>query len=66
MPTAPRQVSARARRTPQEAVAGWLDSREHCANVDASGVLGNGAAYAIDPQDRNRTAFWTQVFGAPR
>jgi uncharacterized protein YkwD len=25
-----------------------------------------GAAYAINPQNRNRTAYWTQVFGTPR
>jgi uncharacterized protein YkwD len=25
-----------------------------------------GAAYAIDPRNRNRTAYWTHVVGSPR
>jgi uncharacterized protein YkwD len=25
-----------------------------------------GAAYVVNPQNRNRTIYWTQVFGTPR
>jgi uncharacterized protein YkwD len=25
-----------------------------------------GAAYVVNPQNRNRTVYWTQVFGTPR
>jgi len=57
---------ASGQRTPQEAVASWLDSPGHCANIMNPAFSEMGAAYAINPQNRNRTAFWTQVFGAPR
>lgn len=57
---------ASGQRTAQEAVAGWLDSPGHCANIMNPAFTDMGAAYAIDPHNRNRTAFWTQVFGAPR
>jgi uncharacterized protein YkwD len=57
---------ASGQRTPEEAVASWLDSPGHCANIMNPAFTEMGAAYAIHPQNRNRTAYWTQVFGAPR
>lgn len=56
---------ASGQRTPEEAVASWLDSPGHCANLMNPRFTEMGAAYAINPQNDNRTAFWTQVFGAP-
>ena len=57
---------ASGQRTPEEAVASWLDSPGHCANIMNPTFTEMGAAYAIHPQNRNRTAYWTQVFGTPR
>lgn len=57
---------ASGQRTVDEAVASWLDSPGHCANIMNPAFTEMGAAYAINPQNRNRTAYWTQVFGAPR
>ena len=57
---------ASGQRTVDEAVASWLDSPGHCANIMNPAFTEMGAAYAIDPRNRNRTAYWTQVFGAPR
>jgi uncharacterized protein YkwD len=57
---------ASGQRTVEDAVASWLDSPGHCANIMNPAFTEMGAAYAINPQNRNRTAYWTQVFGAPR
>jgi uncharacterized protein YkwD len=57
---------ASGQRTPEEAVASWLDSPGHCANIMNPTFTEMGAAYAINPRNRNRTAYWTQVFGTPR
>jgi uncharacterized protein YkwD len=57
---------ASGQRTPEEAVASWLDSPGHCANIMNPTFTEMGAAYAINPQNRNRTVYWTQVFGTPR
>ncbi|WP_198120601.1 CAP domain-containing protein [Massilia rhizosphaerae] len=56
---------ASGQRTPEEAVASWLDSPGHCANIMNPAFTEMGAAYAINPRNRNRTAYWTQVFGTP-
>jgi hypothetical protein len=56
---------ASGQRTPEEAVASWLDSPGHCANLMNPRFSEMGAAHAINLQNDNRTAFWTQVFGAP-
>jgi uncharacterized protein YkwD len=53
-------------RTPEEAVAGWLDSPPHCANLMDPGFTEMGAAYAINPNSKTRRAYWTQVFGTVR
>jgi len=57
---------ASGQRTPEEAVASWLDSPGHCANIMNPTFTEMGAAYVIHPQNRNRTAYWTQLFGTPR
>jgi uncharacterized protein YkwD len=57
---------ASGNRTPQEAVAAWLDSPGHCANIMHPGFTEMGAAYAIAPDNENRTPYWTQVFARPR
>jgi uncharacterized protein YkwD len=54
---------AAGQRSVEEAVAGWLDSPGHCSNIMNPAFSEMGAAYAINPQNRNRTPYWTQVFG---
>ena len=49
----------------QQAVAGWLDSPVHCANLMNPNFREMGAAYAINP-DSKAISYWTQVFGTPR
>lgn len=57
---------AAGQRTPAEAVQSWLDSPGHCANIMNPAFTEMGAAYAVNPQNENRTAYWTQVFARPR
>jgi uncharacterized protein YkwD len=52
-------------RTPQDAVAGWLASPEHCANIMTAGFRQMGVAFAADPTNA-RAIDWTEDFGAPR
>jgi uncharacterized protein YkwD len=52
--------------TPQQAVAGWLDSPGHCANLMNGGFTEMGAAYGVTPQQQTGIIYWTQVFGTPR
>jgi uncharacterized protein YkwD len=52
--------------TPQEAMAGWLGSPGHCANIMHPGFTEMGAAYAINPASETGTVYWTQAFGTPR
>jgi uncharacterized protein YkwD len=49
--------------SPEEAMAGWLDSPGHCANLMDPSFTDMGAAYAINPNSKVGTAYWTQVFG---
>jgi uncharacterized protein YkwD len=53
---------ASGQRSVEEAVAGWLDSPGHCSNIMNPDFNEMGAAYVINPQNRNRTPYWTQVF----
>ena len=55
---------ASGQRTVEEAMASWLDSPGHCANIMNPDFREMGAAYAINPQNQNRTAYWTQEFGS--
>ncbi len=52
--------------TPDEAVAGWLDSPGHCANIMNPGFTEMGAAYGVAAEKRSGIVYWTQVFGRPR
>jgi uncharacterized protein YkwD len=52
-------------RTVEEAVAGWLDSPGHCANIMNAAMTEMGAAYAVNPANENHTVYWTQMFGRP-
>lgn len=57
---------ASGQRTPEEAVSGWLSSPGHCSNIMNASFTEMGAAYAINPDTRLGTVYWTQVFGKPR
>jgi uncharacterized protein YkwD len=52
--------------SPQAAVAGWLASPGHCANIMNPGFTEMGAAYAVTPEKQAGLTYWTQVFGKPR
>ncbi|MCC2974288.1 CAP domain-containing protein [Massilia sp. IC2-476] len=52
--------------SPEEAVAGWLDSPGHCANIMNPSFTEMGAAYGIVAEKRSGVVYWTQVFGRPR
>jgi uncharacterized protein YkwD len=52
--------------SPDEAVAGWLDSPGHCANIMNPGFTEMGAAYGVAAQQHPGIVYWTQVFGRPR
>lgn len=52
--------------SPDEAVAGWLDSPGHCANIMNPGFTEMGAAYGVAAEKRSGIVYWTQVFGRPR
>jgi uncharacterized protein YkwD len=51
-------------RTPREAVAGWLASPEHCANIMTAAFRQMGVAFAVDPDAQ--VIDWTEDFGTPR
>ena len=52
--------------SPQEAVAGWLTSPGHCANIMNPGFTEMGAAYGLANGRHRSIPYWTQVFGKPR
>ncbi|MFZ0498806.1 MAG: CAP domain-containing protein, partial [Steroidobacteraceae bacterium] len=51
--------------TAREAVAGWLASPEHCANIMTAGFRQMGVAFAVDPMNP-QVIDWTEDFGTPR
>lgn len=51
--------------TPREAVAGWLESPHHCANIMTAGFRQLGVAFAID-EANPQMIFWTEDFGTPQ
>jgi uncharacterized protein YkwD len=57
---------ASGQRDVAEAMTAWLASPGHCANIMNPRFTEMGAAYAINTQSQNRTAYWTQVLAAPR
>lgn len=52
--------------TASEAVAGWIDSPRHCANLMNPAFTEMGAGYAISRANLPGFVYWTQVFGVPR
>jgi uncharacterized protein YkwD len=51
--------------TPAAAVAGWLASPHHCANIMTAGFRQMGVAFAVDTANPQVIA-WTEDFGTPR
>jgi len=53
--------------TPEDAVASWLESAGHCANLMDPGFTetGIGTALATPGADGPDWPYWTQVFGMP-
>jgi uncharacterized protein YkwD len=47
--------------TPDEAVAGWLQSAAHCQNLMDPRFTDMGVGYFVSPKDPS-AIFWTQVF----
>lgn len=52
-------------RTPQEAVAGWLASPEHCANIMTAGFRQMGVAFAVNGASA-QVIDWSEEFGTQR
>ena len=50
---------------PEDAMAGWIKSPGHCANLMNPAFIDMGAAFAVDPGSE-LGVYWTQAFGAPR
>lgn len=50
---------------PEEAVAGWIKSPEHCANLMNPAFTEMGVAFAVD-SGSEMGVYWTQAFGTPR
>jgi uncharacterized protein YkwD len=50
--------------TPEEVVAGWLDSPEHCANLMDPLFSQMGVAFAVNPH-REVGVYWAAEFGTP-
>jgi uncharacterized protein YkwD len=51
--------------TPDEMVAGWLASPEHCANLMDPAYREMGVAFAVNPHDK-LGVYWAMEFGTPR
>jgi len=50
--------------SPDEVVAGWMDSPGHCSNIMDPGFVHIGVGYVVDP-DGAFPHYWTQTFGSP-
>jgi uncharacterized protein YkwD len=50
-------------RSPEEAVAGWVASPGHCANLMNPGFTEMGSGFAQSQDPDTGIVFWTQVFG---
>jgi uncharacterized protein YkwD len=57
---------AAGQESPEEAVAGWLESPGHCANIMNRWFTEMGAGYATSGGRDKPRVYWTQVFGQPR
>ena len=51
--------------TPEDAVAGWLESPHHCANLMDPRFTQMGVAFAVDSSS-DMAIYWTQLFALPR
>ncbi len=51
--------------TPESAMAGWLKSPGHCANLMNAGYAEMGVAFAVNPKS-TMGAYWVQMFGTHR
>jgi uncharacterized protein YkwD len=51
--------------TPEDAVAGWIRSPAHCANLMNPVYTDMGVAFAVN-RNSDFGVYWTQVFGVPR
>ena len=51
--------------SPEEAVAGWIRSPPHCANLMNPVFTEMGVAYAVDATSE-MGVYWAQAFGTPR
>ncbi len=51
--------------TPESAMAGWLKSPGHCANLMNPGYTEMGVAFAVNARSA-MGAYWVQEFGTPR
>ncbi|PIL40984.1 CAP domain-containing protein [Massilia psychrophila] len=52
--------------SPEEAMAGWLASPGHCANIMDRSFTEMGGAYGTNVVGEQPRVYWTQVFGQPR
>ena len=50
---------------PEDAMAGWIKSPTHCANLMNPAFTEMGVAFAVDPRSE-MGVYWTQAFGTPR
>jgi uncharacterized protein YkwD len=48
-----------------DAMATWINSPEHCANLMSPAFTEMGAAFAVDPGSK-MGVYWAQAFGRPR
>jgi uncharacterized protein YkwD len=50
---------------PEDAVAGWIKSPPHCANLMNPAFTEMGVAFSVDPKSE-MGVYWAQAFGTPR
>ena len=58
-------IAAGGQMNAENAVAGWIKSPSHCANLMDPAFIEMGVAFAVDPRSE-LGVYWTQVFGTPR
>lgn len=63
--TSGENIAAGGHLSPEDAVARWIKSPGHCANLMSPAFSDMGAAYAVNPASE-LGVYWTQVFGTSR
>ena len=58
-------IAAEGQMNAKHAVAGWIKSPAHCANLMNPAYTDMGVAYAVNTSSE-MGVYWTQVFGTPR